>query len=130
MKATENISFNQFENFFKIDDGGNGFSGFIQPGSGYPIGQINQQTESIVYLTNTGSTVLKFYLSDLDCYKTEADCMFLQPGQLVTIEIDETINFASNILNVTNLHPEKEGSFVILIVYNKKEKNQMSRAMA
>jgi hypothetical protein len=130
MKASGNISISQLENFFKIDANGNGFSGFIQPGSGYPIGKISQKNECTMYVTNTGSTVLKFYLADLNCCETELDSMILQPGQLVTLKIDENINLSSNILNVTNLHPEKEGSFVILIIDNKKKKNQMSRAMA
>jgi hypothetical protein len=130
VKTTHNISQSPLENVFKIDDSGNGFSGFIQPGSSYTIGNIQQENESTVYITNTGITLLKFYLSDFKSYNTEIDCMVLQPGQLVTLSVNKNSILTSNILHVTNLHCEKEGSFVILIIDNKKKKKQIIPAMA
>jgi hypothetical protein len=130
MKTTDNISQSSLENVFKIDDSGNGFSGFILPGSGYTIGNIQQENECTVYVTNTGITLLKFYLSDIKSNNTEIDCMVLQPGQLVTLSVNKNSILSSNILHVTNLHSEKEGSFVILIIDNKEKKKQISHAMA
>jgi len=100
---------------FKIDDSVNGFSGFVQPGSGYAIGCIDYNEEATIYITNTGSTKLKFHLSANGSVDHQTEYLLVQPGELINIKPDKIKIQIKNTLNVSNLHPEKEGSFTVLI---------------
>jgi hypothetical protein len=130
MKTPKYKSLSKQDTLFKIDDFGDGFSGFVQPGSGYTVGIIEYENEAKVYITNTGSTELKFNLTENGSYDLQLDYLIVQPGKLITLHIDKRTTLSGNILHVTNLHPEKEGSFVVLIINGKKKELQIENVIS
>jgi len=103
------------DEMLKIQNFGDGYSGFVRPGNTYNIGCLNCFGESKIYVTNTGLTDLKFHLSGNESFHNNGNHLILQPGELITIEVDPAKSKPDGFIHVTNIHVEMQGSFVIAV---------------
>jgi hypothetical protein len=130
MKSHNYTPIPQQEVLFKVDDFADGFSGFVQPGSGCNFNFLERRNETLLYFTNTGSTELKFRLAENESFDQHFDSLILKPGELIKLEMEEMQTLSCKILHVTNLHPEKEGSFIILIIEDYKKKLKANKVIS
>ena len=123
MNTTNNCSIVIPDKVFKIKDIDSGFCGFVQPGSGYAIGCFECKDTTMIGITNTGSTELTFQLFDNGSAEHLINCMVLQPGEQIRFRPGKMSIQMKNILKVSNLHFEREGSFMVLITEDKKNQS-------
>ena len=117
------------DEMLKIQNFGDGYSGFVRPGNTYNIGCLSCFGESKIYVTNTGSTDLKFHLSDNESFQNNGNHVILQPGELITLEFDATKSNPDSLIHVTNMHVEKQGSFVVAVYDSGRKKPETSEIL-
>jgi hypothetical protein len=99
----------------KVDEFGDGLSGLVQPRSGTLVGNLLCTSGMVLDLTNTGPTNLTFNVSEVIHNGQSKDQYVLQPGELKSLYFNGSSDGKNKTLYVSNAHPHKEGSFIILI---------------
>lgn len=113
----------------RIQTFGDGYSGFVQPGNSYIIGCLGCFGESKIHVTNTGLTDLKFHLSENESFQNNGNHVILQPGELITLEMDVNNSNPDSLIHVTNMHAGKQGSFVVIIFDKSRKKSKNNEVL-